>query len=351
MISGRGRRATRTAHLIAALAIAVSSFAARAADVPPALPSIERVAAVESFDSELLALVAQLNDATYQRRERAMRTLLDERFDNLQLCALLSREDLSLEQRHRLLFVLCEQIVNTPRGALGISMRIGNLVNRRPGVEITDFVPGLPAERVLEVGDRITHINGRPIATQEDLIILVQTQRPGEEIHLTVDRPRRDERGDIVRDGDGAPTVETLNVSFELGSAAQLVDPRTGRSSAVNSAVAQHRRLEAQVARRRYGPQPHHLTVRGDVGGEDSIFLEVPPSDDVLEALMAIETIRQQRELILDGRMPVSPRLEAQWTDQLETLRRLAGLESIGATEREYLRRIAAQLSGWIDDL
>jgi hypothetical protein len=324
---------------------------ARAAEVPPALPSVERVDAVDSFDARLLELVALLDDPAFDVRERAMDDLLERRFDNLQLCALLSRDSLSLEQRHRLLFVLCDQIENTPRGALGISMRIGNLVNGRPGVEITDFVPGLPAERVLHVGDRITHIDGRPIATQEDLIILVQTRRPGEDIHLVVDRPVRDDRGNELRDPNGAPRFQTLQVSFPLGSAAELVDPRTGRSSAINSAVAQHRRLEAQAARRRYGGKPLELTIRSTDGHADRLILQAPASDELQVALKAMETIRQQRALIVDGRMPVSPTMRAHWIEQLEMIRRLAAREALDPRERESLRRIAAQLADWIEDL
>ena len=92
----------------------------------------------------------------------------------------------------------------------------------RPGVEVNDLLPGMPAEKVLKRGDRILSIDGRQVARMDSLISIVQVERPGQKVTLEVDRPTRDAAGRELRGADGMPVVERLVVEMVLASSEQL---------------------------------------------------------------------------------------------------------------------------------
>ena len=95
---------------------------------------------------------------------------------------------LSLEQVMRLLRVMEIRLLHAPRGALGIQMPINRIGQQREvrreeprGVEVSAVIPGLPAEKILQAGDVITHIDGKPLNQREDLALIVQRHWPGDE--------------------------------------------------------------------------------------------------------------------------------------------------------------------------
>jgi putative serine protease PepD len=70
---------------------------------------------------------------------------------------------------------------------LGVSTR--NPVDGSPGAEITEVSSGTPAASIgLQVGDRITSFDGRPVAGSAELAGLVRTKNPGDRVELRYQR-------------------------------------------------------------------------------------------------------------------------------------------------------------------
>ena len=216
-----------------------------------------------TVDPQVRALVAQLDDASFQTREAATQALLEVAPDRMHLYAMLVQEELSTEQRYRLLEVIREHLLRTPRGALGISMRIAPLGDHGMGIQVTDFVQGLPAQRVLQVGDIITHIDGTPVTDNDQVIARVQTKRPGEKVMLTIHRAQVDEQGRILRDARGAEILEIRQIELELGSAELL--SRAGTPGVTRSVVLEQRQREAAVVYELHQPTPKKITIRGEL--------------------------------------------------------------------------------------
>lgn len=55
-------------------------------------------------------------------------------------------------------------------------------------VVINEFVPGVPAESVLELGDTIAAVNGTPVSSVNDIRPLTETMKPGDVLQVTVQR-------------------------------------------------------------------------------------------------------------------------------------------------------------------
>jgi hypothetical protein len=220
------------------------------------IPSDEQLARVE-IEPTVQAIIERLDAPAFDEREAAMSELIDLRIDQLQLYAALARGDLTPEQRLRLLAAARYRLLNAERGALGITM--GDR-DEQPGVLVTDLVPGMPAERVLRLGDRIVAIEGIEIATSADLVRLVQSRRPGDEVLLTVRRPQRDQAGRIVHRNGGEQLLEHLDVPLALGSTHRLAEAQIGRTMATNPAEAERRR-EAAWAEQRFSPQPRIIEI------------------------------------------------------------------------------------------
>lgn len=213
-------------------------------------------------------LVAKLDSRDFADREAATRRLIDLNVDDVQLMALLERGEVSPEQRHRIFLILRERVLNKPRGALGIRMDAqqgqrflpgaADAENPALGVTILEVIAGMPAEGVLRVGDRITHINNVGISSSEDLIDLVQTRRPGEIIKLRVQRPRRNDDGQVAQDEAGEPVLDSLDLEITLGTVTDLHDPRT---PAPPSRLEIERRRIIAAVEQRYGNQSRSLEI------------------------------------------------------------------------------------------
>lgn len=216
----------------------VSQGAAALDDV---LPSPQQLQAV-IISPAVRELVDQLDGPEFAERAWATRKLIDLRIDDNQLLAVLHRGELSAEQNHRLLFVMRQRLLNTPRGALGIRMDAARPVLPQnlqqhlpdadepapaalPGVLVLEVIPGMPAEGILRAGDRITHIDNTPVQISDDLIDLVQTRRPGDTIHMTVLRPKRDGQGRFINDAPDRADHDQVKLQIILGSVEKLHDP------------------------------------------------------------------------------------------------------------------------------
>lgn len=175
------------------------------------------------------AAVTQLDSKDYAQREAGSRVLRSPSVKDEELYVLLGRTSLSTEQRAWVLDIAQQRILFAPRGALGIQMADG--MDERDGVAVTGIVKGMPAEGVLQVGDRIIEINSVPIPASYALAEVVQNLRPGDRIKVVVMRGERDERGRIRADPAGGVLEKRTELEMLLGSVAELQekgDARTG---------------------------------------------------------------------------------------------------------------------------
>lgn len=303
------------------------------------------VAADPIDDGRLMVYVAQLEDPSYLQREEATQALLDLDLDRTRLYALLEREGLTAEQRQRLIAVFREQLVKIPRGAVGIRMNWSLRAPGGPGeVEITELVEGLPAERVLELGDRISHVDGRPLLTQNDLVTRVQRKLPGEHVMLTVHRPRLDEDGKQIIDEGGRPAYEVIEAKLELGSAELLINPDTGLPER-GGPVEADREREARTIAAEYGLQPRPIVIRG-LHPE----LLTDDLDTLVELHAAIRMIRTERRLIQERRLEVTSSIKARWAHQLALLQGQLADEGLEPHERMYLEKVVDLYARLADD-
>jgi hypothetical protein len=222
------------------------------------LPGLAELRAIE-IPSGLDALVDRLGSASYAEREEATAELLSRSIDNTAIYAVFAQRPLTPEQRHRLLSVVRERLLNAPRGAVGI--KIDNRWRLQGRIVVEELLPDLPARDVLEVGDRITHINGRLLADWGEFVDRVQSSEPGRKITLTVQRLVKDGRpGQAPELEAEEPQYEQLEIDLVLGSAEQLIDPVTGRPQQGGSVVTRRAR-EADLAMIRFGSMPRLLRI------------------------------------------------------------------------------------------
>jgi len=245
-----------------------------------AAPEVLRLWSREVLDAvkispKVRAAVAALDSSQFTERSDASRALTDASVPPEQLFAVLDRDQLSTEQRERLLAAVREKVVALPRGALGIRMQPSG-DPQRPGVEIIMLLPGMPASAVLKVGDRIEEIDGKPIANSNDLVDLIQSRLPGDTVKLRVARPERDERGRPRLDGQGGFVEQRLHVDMQLTTAADL-DKFEGQFPSMSRSLVLERRLLAlQQAEERFAPKPITVRRRGSDEPADGDGPEAP---------------------------------------------------------------------------
>lgn len=74
--------------------------------------------------------------------------------------------------------------------AVGVALdRLGLLGADGSSVFITGYAADTPAGAVLEIGDRIVELDGRPIADTDDLAEVMADEAPGDTVPIVVDRP------------------------------------------------------------------------------------------------------------------------------------------------------------------
>ena len=232
-----------------------------------ALPTDQELAFV-TVDPSLADLVAKLDDPVFAIREAAMQRLLGGLVNRRQVCKVLARKDLTPEQRHRLLVCLRDDLLNAPRGAIGISVD----PRRWPDeIVILQLVERLPAIEVLEPGDQITHLDGRPAGTWETFLRSIQARRPGDKVLLTVERLVEPE------DTNGQdPAVRRLDFEIVLGSTELLRHPATGQVLRIQR-MELARANDAAQAAVRFGPRPRLIEFRE--GSTPEVESQTPQGD------------------------------------------------------------------------
>jgi hypothetical protein len=289
-----------------------------------------------SVDGDILDLVRLLDADDYAVREQATTELLKQDNRRIQLYAVLALGTLSVEQRCRVLQVVREQLVNAPRGALGIQMDPPMFIPGGPiEIRIADLIAGLPAERVLQVGDRIVALDGNPLFTHDDLQSRIQAKKPGDPINVTVKRPKVDDAGRLVRNEAGDMIAETLTFEMQLGPA-ELLDQRN-RQQGLNirgNRIDQARRVEADAITYAYAPRPRPLTV---TSGAALLSRE----DDDVERAGEIINLRMQQEMLADVGPAQLRAMQDMWRQQLAALLERAQRPGLTDAERDYLQRVA----------
>ena len=232
--------------------------------VPPATTSVETYlpSAAElnevQIDERLRLCIESLGDPTYAVREAATVELRTGGFVRWQIYAALSRLDLTGEQRYRLTTAVQDNLLLTPRGAVGIS--VTDQSRRKNKIVVGQLLPNLPAQDLLHVGDRITHLQGKPLPNWRAFVKEVQTRAPGDRITVTVERiisPRRTNRRQI---GVEEPQFTTLDIEIELGSAEMLRDPSSGKIQRTGE-VFDRLKAEAMEVAGTFAPQPKQIRV------------------------------------------------------------------------------------------
>lgn len=286
------------------------------ADADLEIPGDEELSRV-SVDPELLSAVADLNSDSYATRELATERLLDVPHENIEFYALLARQELTTEQRSRLLMIVRQRLIQAPRGAVGISMMPHHGRDGRVQIEVTDIIEGLPAERVLEVGDRITHLNGRPLDSPDQLTVRVQSRRPGEQVMLTLLRPRRNEHGRPLKGVDDVIHDE-LHIELTLGSM-EVLERAGGNVRVRHSGVEQLRRQKAKAVMERFSPR--HAEI--DIDSSLSSIYQLDERDRQTQRIIAtrveehpaIMQIREHLRMLEENGIKPPGVLLAQWAE------------------------------------
>lgn len=333
-----------------AAALAATSLVAGAslADPPPDAAPEQAVAVEEAPALDLEALVRDLDSEDVERRVAATRQLHEHsRLRLRDVEKVLLRDDLSPEQRQRLLGVAEWRFRSEPRAALGFQ---GPMMGERDtqGVVISNVIPGFPASEVLKAGDRIISADGAPLMNFGAIRPVIVSRDPGDKLRLV-----------LVRDG------ATVNATVELGSFRQLPESRDlddavlaeawemrsrrlrgAQQAAVPSGLASERWKSEQVdlaelrtmeIARAGGAQDGHLGVV--MGGEPR-----GGSDDITHMLDA-EALRRGHA---DPNLQQINRLQqvrAQWTSQLEAVDRMLADPDLPAEQRRGLQQSRTALA------
>ncbi len=236
--------------------------------VPPLLPAPEvvrlwdpAVTATVKVSARVLSAIADLDSRDFKTREAASLRLADGAVVAEEIFAVLVRGELTDEQRERLLTVAREKVLALPRGAIGIRMQPSG-DSTRPGVEVQLLLPGLPAERVLKLFDRIERVDGKSIATSNDFVEIIQSKVPGEKVRLSVARPQRDERGKPRLVEGGGVVEDRFEVDVELTSAAELDKFEGQLGNATRSTVLERRLAALREAEVRFAPGTRKLVTK-----------------------------------------------------------------------------------------
>lgn len=314
-----------------------------AGDFPPgfampsegSLPNDARLSEVR-IAPEIIDLAARLEHDDWLTREQAAKTLIEMPFVDEQLAALLWRGTLETEAHNRLLNALCERLATLPRGAIGIRME---LADGAAGAVIQSLIDDMPAKQsgLLRPGDRIVAIDGRPVTRTRTTFSIIQLERPGQTVRLTIERPKQAAAGgpavglapDPRRPMDTAPP-ERLEIDLVLGSTDQL-DRIEVQGWGGGSRFFQMRAEQVREARERFRPRSVEIPVSRHVAVDPTPIDEHP---EVRELLL-------MRERVDAGTLTVTASMRAAWLATLARLEEQARDPANSESIREFHRRVA----------
>lgn len=302
------------------------------AATPPTAPMSE---------DEYTTLVRQLDSPVWSEREaatmRMARANIEVPIGRIETS--LQEGGLSLEQVMRLLRVMEIRLLHAARGAIGIQMPLnqagvpGDLV-RVSGVRVSAVIPGLPAEKVLQPGDLITHIDDQPISNREDLARIVQRHWPGDLLRFRVVRT-------TTRPGEQEAErsrTEYLELEITLGSTDDL--RRSGGTQSVLDPALVDRRQRLVALYEQYGAVPSMIPAPLD---PDRIELQT-------EADPMIRGILRQLEAAREGRYTMTmAQLRTQMIQKLTSLETALLEGDLPEEQRRILERRRVRLQELID--
>ena len=211
---------------------------------------------------QVKGLVVRLGADRFEDRMEATTALREHPAPDEALMAALAAGGLSEEQRLRLVGILEWRIMNRPRGAVGIRMQRRPLGSQPAGIEIQQVIPGLPAERVLRVGDVLQKLDDVAVSENEDLILHVQRMKPGDALSVELLRPvPAPGEGEVAAprlvEGDRGRWFEPVQVELRLGSFEQL-----GDDGGITNAETMRRRMVVDQVRGLWGDPPSRKRLR-----------------------------------------------------------------------------------------
>ena len=326
-------RAKPLANANAAAIIELNGQMMQGAVEPMPLPTDAELSRVDVPD-DLVRLARQFDADAYAERASAREQLLARKPSPDELMALLLRRDLSNDARHAIVSVLEQRIMLAPRGALGIRME--GPIMRATGVRVTGLVPGMPAERVLQVGDLITSVDGQPLNDRSDLIRAVQSLAPGVEVKVSVRRTKRDTDGKVIVGDDGLERVDELNLKLRLGSTEDLNERGDAQGGGVVNAMAPQRQAQIEEARRRFLPSATAV----EFPGREQPSARAPVNPDLLrKQLAAMQLAGADPEIVMGMRKRLDGLVSRLMSNPTQSTREQveAALEAL-ATEIRGLR-------------
>lgn len=211
------------------------------------LPTPAEIASTK-IDEAVKQIVKQLDSQSFAQRELATQRLISNNIDRRQTCKLLSNNDLSLEQRHRLVNYLQYDLRTTPHAAIGVRI---NLRRARANEEVIveALIENLPAIEVLEPGDQVISLDGIPVNNFDQFRQLISSRKPGDNVAVRVKRSfRQDEIDD-----DQEPDIRELDFMIILGSDDYLLD--SDGIKQVNIYVQRAISKDLITVAQRYGPK------------------------------------------------------------------------------------------------
>ncbi len=179
-----------------------------------------------TLDRDLDTLVALLDSPDLASREAALQRLRlrsDVSVSTIE-AMLRERRDLSAEQRARLYALARAMFDDGPRAGMGI--QFGSLMP--DGVQVAATVAGFDAARVLRPQDILHRVEGRRIASTEQMRHEILSREPGETMALTIIRDGRQREVSLVM-GSYADLNRGRSIPIEPGALDQAWRTRLDR--------------------------------------------------------------------------------------------------------------------------
>lgn len=192
-------------------------------------PSIAAPAATSpAFDLE--SLVAQLDSPALSDRQKAGESFRGQSL--VVLMGLLTRDDLTLEQRTRLELIARSKFMQGPRAALGVRWN----ANEPGGATILSTEPDFDCSKVLQAGDIIVRIGDVDIAAVGSLPPAILSYSPDDRVDIRFLRNEKKCVGTVVMGDFRSLANQRLpnQVDFNLSTAWLLYRDRTLKDSTHN---------------------------------------------------------------------------------------------------------------------
>ena len=300
-----------------------------AQSVPDTLPSHADLMK-RALSNEFLVVVRELDAPEYAKRRDASEKLRQDDVVVEDLLAVLAKGGLSTEQQHRIVAIAVQRIL-TEFGALGVNMDLA--MRGGIGARITGCVPGLPAEKHIQIDDIVVAIDGRAVTQPEDLTNIVQSMAPRTKVRVEILRTERDAKGKPKLDDAGRPTVKRVEVSFALASARELGEAAVGGFSRLR--VSNERQEMARNVVRRYAPQPV-VVVMPDDASESQKFASLDP-----DTHPDVQALKRQLDMYAAERRAWDANTLNALHATLTTLRRQSEDPTYFAAQRQWFARVA----------